>query len=206
MAKIDIVAEQTEFLLKKQSEVLNCFKDGFGSLKEFLKAEQEKAEKVNAGPELQSFQNVYALIEEEEKESVGQISEDVEFLKEQIAAIKEIQKMEDEEQANQITEMMLEGGHELMETEKFKKDVEAESNEAQESFKSMVEDVKAVFEEDGIKELEMLLQAHVEERRQDEKAMEKISREAEEDEEEGKCEASCSSCKGCDIFEGVREE
>jgi len=201
MSKMDILAEQTEFLLQKQKEVQECFESELKSLRDFIEVEQEKAEaktdvsEDKSEDEVKSFKNVSKMIEDYEKECIEVFDQDVEFLTEQMAAIEQISKMEDEKAAEELTGMLLEDGYEMEETGKFKEDVEEETEAAKEGFIGMVEDVKATLVEAGVKELEMLLQAHKADREED---------------PEG-CESSCgkeegsSCCPGCDIFDLDKE-
>ena len=106
--------------------------------------------------------------------------------------------------------MMLESDQELVDTKQFKVDVEQEAEEAQGSFSVMIEDIESVLFEDGIIELERLLEAHAEaEKKACEQACHEdcqgCSSELKEDCEK-ECRSSCASCPGCNIFEGLEEE
>jgi len=201
MSRIETLAEQTEFLLEKQKEVLAFFKSEFELLYEMLGTEQEKAEAVKAGAELASFQNVRSMLEVHEQQSIKDLEEDVAFLKEQFSAIKQVKEIPDEHQQDELIDMMLEKGQELAETNRFKADIEGEAEQAKSGFHSMIDDIKIVLCEDGIKELEMILEAHA--ASQDEKE------EVEDDECCGSEISDCSCCTGCvgkNIFEGFEVE
>lgn len=204
MAKIDILSEQTEFLLEKQKEVLEVFKSEFASLYELLEAEQAKAEQSKSGEELMSFQKVFTLLSNHEKESVTDLEEDVEFLKEQVAAINKIKQLEDEKQADELVGMMLEEGYELEESKSFKADVEQEAEEAKEGFRSMIKDIKATLVEEGVGDLEKLLEAHKAACEDAECKAQECADEECKDEE--CCGSSCHTCPGCNIFEGLESE
>jgi hypothetical protein len=198
MTKIDALAEQTSFLLKKQQEVQEFFKKEFKSLYDLLGAEQEKSEKANSGEELTSFQNVLTMLSTYEKDSIDTLDQDIEFLSEQLVAINQIAQVEDEEKSEELIKMLLDDGYELTDTNRFKADVEQEAEQAKSSFKAMVDDVKATLLEEGIGELELLLEAHKAE-------MERQENEKEENGENGveesACGSSCHSCSGCNLFE-----
>lgn len=226
MAKIDIIAEQTEFLLERQKEVQAFFKGEFQSLFSAVEAEQKKAEQVNAGPELNSFQNVLNMLHQQEEETIEMLGEDISFLEEQLGAIKKIQELPDEGHKDELTNMLLqpeneEDKTELVETNQFKADVEAECAEAKDGFGKMIAEIKDVLLEEGVKELEVLLEAHA--AAQAEEAEEGEEGEGlgccggttscggtcsddECDEEEGCDESACASCPGCNIFQGVEEK
>lgn len=212
MNKIDILAEQTKFLFEKQQEVLAYFKEQFGALKKEVEAEQAKAEQVRAAEKVSSFQNVVQLLDSQEGESIKELEEDVAFVGEQYKAIEQIKQMDDPAQVEELTSMMLEEGHELTQTEAFKSEVEQEANEAMTNYRMMMDDIKAVLLEEGVEELESLLEAHAEARTREQEA----AQEAHEDEgcQDESCKdesckdqscspSSCSTCPGCNIFEGL---
>ncbi|MCK4500724.1 hypothetical protein KAU11_09500 [Candidatus Babeliales bacterium] len=200
MAKIDVLAEQTAFLLEKQKELFSVFSRGFKELNDLLVVEKEKAEVAKIGPALESFQQVQTLLDEQEKEIIDQGEQDIEFLEEQIKAIEQVKNLSDEKQAEELTGMMLEADKELSETKQFKADVEEEGREAQDGFRSMIDDITSVLQEEGITELAALLEAHKLAAQQEQAC---------EDEEcdEKTCEpsASCSG-SGSDIFKGLEVE
>jgi hypothetical protein len=189
MEKIDILLEQTEFLLDRQRDVRNFFKENFNSLRELLAVEREKAERAKAVKELTAFQNVYSLIEQQEEEIVKYSDQDISFLEEQCEAIKQIQKTEDPEKRKELADMLLEKDHDLTETKKFKVEVEQESDEAKRNFNLMLDDVKASLLEDGILALEAALEEHMAAKNKND--------------QDDCCQSSCGSCDGCDIFEGL---
>lgn len=202
MTKIDALAEQTSFLLEKQQEVQEFFKHEFKSLYDLLGAEQEKSEKANAGEELTSFQNVASMLSAYEKDSIDTLDQDIEFLSEQLVAINQIAQVEDEEKSEELIKMLLDDGYELTDTNRFKADVEQEAEQAKSSFKAMIDDVKATLLEEGIGELELLLEAHKAEMEQQENEEEKDANGIEESD----CGSSCHSCSGCNIFEELEVE
>ena len=201
MEKIKIIAEQTEFLLEKQKEVLKSFQEQYNTLKALLEAEQEKAEQVKAGPELAAFQNVSALLDKQQDELVAQFEEDIAFLQEQYNAIKQVMEIEDEQKRVELTDVLIDKEHKIIETEQFKNDVGQESEESKKNFSMMIDDIKATLLEEGVLGLESLLEAHIEEQKKGGE---------EEGKEEGECGTkSCSSCNGCEgtnIFEGLEED
>lgn len=216
MNKIDILAEQTKFLCEKQQEVLLFFKEQFGLLKKEVETQNSRAELEKSGEKLASFQKVSALLESQEGESIKELEEDVEFINEQYKAIEQVQKMDDPKQVEELTSMMLEEGHELTDTKTFKTEVEEESAEVMTNYKMMIDDIKSVLVDEGVQELESLLEAHAESRAREEQVAQSLSEEDEscEDEpckdeprkDESCAPSSCASCSGCNIFEGLEVE
>lgn len=205
MAKADVLFEQTEFLLDKQKEVLALFKQEFADFRLFLEDEQKKAESVKAGEQLEAFQSVFSMLSEQEDDAITQLEEDITFLGEQLTAVREIQGLGDDERADELTGMLLEEDHELPETAQFKADIEQEAEEAKAAIKAVVHEMRSMFAEEGVLGLESLLQAYADARAQE--CADCCERAA----EEGLCDeelcredpASCSACKGCNIFEGL---
>jgi tRNA nucleotidyltransferase/poly(A) polymerase len=197
MSKIEVIAEQTAFLLEKQKALLDMFKKGFGSLYGELEIAQKKAEQVKAGSDLISFQNVFALLAEYEKELVDNLEEDMKFVEEQHTAVTKIAEIKDEKVAEELIELMLEDGYEVEDSNAFKIEIEEEVEGAKEEFAEMHADILEVLNSSGIKELEEMLRAYKESR--------KVEEECEDDEDEC-CGGSCHSCPGCNVFDGLEIE
>ena len=208
MDKINTIAEQTEYLIEKQKEVLHSFQENFKGLNALLKESQEKAEQAKSGPELESFQNVFSILSEQEEIFAAQFEEDITFLNEQLGAIKEIQNISDPERKKELTEELLEKDYEPVETARFKADVEQEAEEAKVGFEKMVADLKASYEEEGIAGLEAFLVAQAEACRAE------CEEDCEEDCKDSECcggtepdcKSQCSGCSGSNIFEGLEIE
>ena len=203
MAKIDILAEQTNFLFEKQKETLEFFKNEIESLEELVREEKEKIDTVSDECSLESFKHVEVLLGKEKAKTLNKIEKDVKFLEEQLEAIKEIQAMDDEKKADELCDMMLEDEKELPDTKKFKENVEEESEEAKQGFQNVSDDIKSILSESGIIELEAVLEARL--TGEDETEIKEVSNSLKNKDEKSKSEP-CSSCSECNIFEGLEEE
>jgi len=201
MAKIDILAEQTNFLFEKHKDTLEFFKNEIESLEELIQEEKSKVDPIGDEYTLDSFKHVESLLSKEKTRTLNQIEKDVKFLGEQLEAIKAIQAMDDEKKKDELCDMMLEDEKELPETKSFKEKVEHESEESQQSFKNMIEDIKEILTENGVTELEAVLEARL---TGDPSFAEASDGKLEEKNESENC-GSCSSCEGCDIFGGLEE-
>jgi len=196
MTKVDIITEQTQFLLEKQQEVFTYGTGEFKSVYDLLETEKKKAEQVNAGPELASFQNVISIVAEQEKELlIAPFEEEISFLKEQLSLLEQIKLIDDEQKREELIGMILEEDTELEETVQFKVDVEQEAEEIKNEFRMLLQEIKEALLEEGIKELETFLEAARAERDDEEP-----------DEETSECGPSCNSCQGCNIFKGLEIE
>lgn len=215
MNKVDILIEQTSYLLEKQKETLAFFKGVCASVNKTIQADQEKAERAHATAELESFSHVRELLDEQEEEATEQLENDINFLEEQLGALKQVQNEKNPESAEEIAGLMLDEKSELPDTKQFKADVAAEAEEVQQSFKEIMDDISGVLKEDGIKELELLLEAQATAQEEEEGEEEEdeegccgcCSDEEDEECDEEECGSSCGrSCGGCNIFKGLDVE
>ncbi len=209
---IDKLAEQTRFLLEKQEEILKTFENGFDLIEDVLEKENEKTANSSSDSDLISFENVFTMISKEREEAIEPLEEDIKFLKEQAGAIEEVQKTNDQKRADELAKLMIEDADALMDTEEFKKEVIKEYEAVRNNFNIMVEDIKGILQEEGIKSLEVALKAYTEEREKlsecDEECDEDCVEECEKEcgEENNECPSSCSSCSGCNIFAGINDD
>lgn len=208
MSKLQTIVEQTELLLQKQKEVMVFYKGEFLSLYNLLEEEKRKAEQAKAGAELTSFQNVYYMLSQYEKDAMEYIKEEIEFLEEQLALFDEVKKVPDKAKQEEIIATMIDESEDLSDTKAFTAEIEQEVAQVKAAYQARIDDIKQMLIEEGVKELEMMLEAYM--------AAQKANEQAEEDEEdeieeELSCEASeidCSSCPskcGTNIFEDLEE-
>ena len=198
MAKIDELVEQTSFLLDKQKETKEFFENSLALFLDLFGSEQDKAEGLKKVELLECFQRVRLLLEKLDGKALEQLEEDIVFLEEQLGAIKQIQNMPDEKKVAQLGSLLIEDDSKVTDTKVFKKTIEQEAEQAQQEFQVMIDDIKSVLLEDGVQELEILLEAHLstEENR------------SEEEEEEDLCSDCSSACSGggCNIFKDFEIE
>jgi hypothetical protein len=203
MSSINKISEQTELLLEKQRETLDYCENMFDGFFELINEKIEKAEQEHDAPLLERLNNINSMVEHREEELNNQITEDISFLEEQLDAIEQVKALGDEEKAEELTSLMLEGKEsEIPDTDKFKEDIEEEAIEVKSGFSAMIDDMKAALEEGSVEELEAFLQ-------EEEDRAEK--EDDDEDEDEESCGSSCSGCGekemcGKDLFKGLEEK
>jgi|SaaInlLV_10m_DNA_2_1039722.scaffolds.fasta_scaffold00006_96 hypothetical protein len=199
MSRIDQLCEQTEFLLQKQQEILNMYGYEFEKFSQLLDDEIAKAEQVNDGEKLEHLQNIYSKAEAREEDLKSEVAEDIVFLEEQLDALNQVKALEDEKKQEELVTLMLEEQEagELSDTQEFKAAVEEEAKEANQEFKSLIEDLNSALVEGRIDEIESFLEDQLED--------------SDENEDEESCGSSCSGCGekemcGREIFEGLEEK
>lgn len=212
MKKLETVVAQTELLLAKQKELMVFYKNEFRSLYNFLQKEEEKGDKGDSD----AFQNVYYMLGIYERDALGYIDEEVEFLEEQLKMFAAITGIEDKEQREMVAETVMQEFEDVQEMDKFTADVEAEITAMKSAYKDRVADLKEVFVEDGIKELEVLFDGYIVHRQKEQEAeeeeMERMMDEEDLDDElccggaELDCSGCSSKCDGVNIFQGLEDE
>ncbi len=190
MEDLNKLSEQTQFLLDKQHEVQGFCKSSFKKVYDVLTEKIEEAEKASNSEDLDSLKNIKEIVEDQEQEVVEQLNEDVEFLEEQLQAIKDVIETADEERAKELAKLILEDPKKVPDMKTFKDDVIEEAKEALESFKTLTDDLVHAIKEDDIQEVEKTLLAQIAEQEEDE--------DYEEDDEHAICESEdCPGGEDC---------
>lgn len=161
VSRLETLIEQTSFLLERQEEVkLEC-DDIF---RDFLNFLQQKINDFNEEEEQQSsLEKVHDMISGHAQKLTDEAQEDIEFLREQLRALQEVSKIADPTRAKEILAEMIDEDEEIPDTEEFKVSVQQESIEAKSNLLAMVDDVKEALRDGDVKEVELLLEAMVEE-------------------------------------------
>ena len=200
MARIDQLLEQTAFLLEEQKGMQSFYEKTFAMLYQLIDDSVAKSEAEHAGDSLDRLDNIRVMVKEQEEEILEQLADDVLFLEEQIAGLKQVCEMDDTTKVDEIASEMIGDQKELQSFDIFKGEIEEEIKAAQDSFGSVVDDMKAALEEGSLEELEAFLKEQ----------REAAQKEREEMEKEEECgDSDCSSCKtscGSNIFKGLDED
>ena len=199
--RVQKILEQTSFLVEKQNELFKFVSDTYTDILNNLdiKIKQESSESV-----ISDLNVIKEKISTHYKSLSEQITEDVDFLGEQLKAISQIKDMEDKDKAEELLNMLVEKEEELIDTEEFKKQVSEDLVLSTKELKMMHEDLLNSLKENNIQELKLMLEAVQEH--------DKDLDEAEGLEPEGCEPTDCSTCSGCsssndsDIFEFFKEE
>jgi hypothetical protein len=196
LKRLEALIEQTDFLLEKQNEALAESERIFGEMASDV--EEMLKNKSIQGQELTSLNNILTMIKDHLENVNEQMQEDIDFLTEQLAALKHITAIPDQAKAKELLNLMIDEDEEILETEEFKENVTQESATSKQNLISIIDDLKAALKENKFREIELFLEALSQE--EDE--------ETEETEEESDCEcceSKCNSkkkscCSGVDIF------
>ncbi|MFA6262839.1 MAG: hypothetical protein WCW33_04455 [Candidatus Babeliales bacterium] len=209
MVSLETLIEQTDFLLGKQKEAQKDCLEIFGGL---LEAVQKKLVKVKGQPEeVEALKKVHTLVSEQIERVQEDTQSDIEFLTEQLSALREIGNIKDKKKIQELVSQMVDDSADIKETAAFKKEVEDESKVSRQNLVTLVNDIREAVSEDSAKDVALYLESILGEE------------ETEEDEEDGECcggdchddeESSCKGCsrgccgsndEGADIFAALEE-
>ncbi|MFC1854862.1 hypothetical protein ACFLY6_03290 [Candidatus Dependentiae bacterium] len=198
MEKLNQLSEQVDFLIDMHEKSLEECNHGFEELIKFLESNSRKSEEAECG-----IDAVKEFLANKIDVMMEDFEQDIEGLKEHGEMIHKAISLPDGEQKDEIVKMLLEPLGELVETEKFKKQVLEDSEFSKKEFERMLSDIQSAVEEGGIEELEALFEAMDEERSEYEHGDE------EDEDEEGCCSGCCSSCSlddGCEEMADALKE
>ena len=157
---LDVLLEQTSFLLEKHKES----KEGYLKLfDDFLSVINREIEvKKNAGneDEAKKLDHVSKIVDGHLQQFKQAVDEDIQFLEEQHAGILEAKKQCDLGQEKQLFDLLMDG-KQLSDAEEFKRSVTQEATNSFESFSSIMADLNEVFKEGDIDELLLYLESMV---------------------------------------------
>jgi hypothetical protein len=208
VVSLETLIEQTDFLLGKQKEAQKDCLEIFGGL---LDAVQKKLVLVKGqAEEVAALKKVHKLVSEQIERVQEDTQSDIEFLTEQLSALREIGNIKDKKKIQELVSQMIDDSADIKETAAFKKEVEDESKVSRQNLVTLVNDIREAVSEDSAKDVALYLESILGEE------------ETEEDEEDGECcggdchdeEASCKGCsrgccgsndEGADIFAALKE-
>lgn len=213
--RLDQVDEQTAILLEQQLEARdycnNLFSEVLSLVDQKVQGTDEESENYK------NLQRIHVLISEQFSKFSDEVGSDIEFLEDQLKAIKQIRQIEDQQKAQEVLSSLLEEDEQLLETDEFKKNLEEDADLSKRNFIAIINDIKNFLEEGNLQDLELVLSAMAGE---GEEVSHQFSDEEEDFEEEfasqgpskSECASCCSECpeseKGCgvDIFSKIIEE
>ncbi len=221
MSRLQTIIEQTSFLLESQKEALaEC-----GSMfEDLLKAVNARiAEYPIGSADGAALERVAQLVEAQSARINEDANLDIEFLTEQLDALSKISTLDNPVQAQELLAMIIDENAEVVDTETFKQEVQAESETSKQSLILMISDIKDAVNEGSAEEvaeyLESILAIEEEDGMDNENCCddEECDDDAcgEDEDEEGcgsedgcGCEAldgeagSCGGCNGCGSGKG----
>lgn len=198
--RLETLIEQTDFLLEKQKEAQAEFEQIFAELANNVE-EQLKAKNLST-QDSKSLNNIQTIIQDHTGKVAEQMQEDIDFLTEQLTALKHVASIPDAAKAKELLNMMIDENEEILETEEFKENVNQESTLSRQNLASIISDLKDALKEGKTHDVELFLEALQSEEESDD--------EGECDESDCHCCASkCNSQKdssGVDIFKGICDD
>jgi hypothetical protein len=188
---LDPIIEQTNILMQIQSSAKEkCFKM-FSETLNTIEVQIKKNEGTDDG---KSLERIHDSLSGRAQSFSDQIQEDIDFLSEQLGSLQEIKKIKDIDKAKKILETIVEADEEVIATEEFKKNIEADSQELIKTVSMILEDINSAINEKNFDDVEALLES-IEDEDGDEEEI------GEEGEETEVCDKECSCCdESCNII------
>ena len=200
MSRLEMLLEQTEYLLNKQLLAKEHCSGAFADLLALM--EEKIAQGLKGGQKVESLERVHDMLSGQAQKLMDDTQEDVEFLQEQIKALRGIRKMENAAKAQEALNHLIDPSEEIIETEEFIAGIDEEMAMSQEGFGFVISDIKDALLEGDIATVEAMLTTMA---TNDDLSIDLGDEEDEDDEEEDGCCGSggcstggCGSCPtGC---------
>lgn len=155
MSKLDILIEQTEFLLGTHKEAKDGCTKIFSDLLAVVESRMGTIEQE--GDEHDALARVYDLLSAQAQNITGETEEEVDFLTAQLQAFKELKSSTDTVKRDEMVALLFEGVEELENTEEFKKGINEESALARQNLIAIAHDIKDALDEGSAGEVELYL-------------------------------------------------
>lgn len=186
--RLQALIEQTQFLLARQEEAKETCSTAFSGLLDRI----DKKLKASAADEAQRLQRVHEILSGQAQQLMQDTEGDIDFLRDQLKALTDITKIQDQARAKELLGMLIDPSEEIMPTADFKQSVMEELAASQEGFNAVIEDLSAALEEGDIKNIEVMLEQMAASAAEDAE-----DDEDEEEEEDGCCGSSSCAPGGC---------
>lgn len=176
MSQLDILIEQTEFLLEQHKIAKDDCTKIFSDLLAVVENRMERTSQQEAEHEV--LTRVHDLLSGQAQHATSDTQEEIEFLNAQLQAFKELKASDDSAMRDETVKTMLEGVDALEDTATFKKGIMEETVLARQNLLAIANDMKDALEEGSAEEVESYLKAILDG----------------EDDEDG----DCDDCQDCD--------
>jgi hypothetical protein len=157
VSRLQTIIEQTSFLLESQKEALAECGSMFEDLLKAVKA--RIAEYPMGSADGAALERVAQLIEAQSARLNEDATIDIEFLTEQVDALNKIALLNNPAQAQELLNMIVDENAEVVDTETFKQEVQAESETSKQSLMLMVSDIKDAVNEGSAEEVAEYLES-----------------------------------------------
>lgn len=160
MSKIDMLLEQTIFLVEKEQEAFAEISARMSQL--FLLLE----EKIGQFKDAESKETLIAIekhLEAHFGEMKESMQEDVAFLRQQVETMKQVSLIEDAARQEELVEIILTEAGELTSTDLFKKSITEQSQLSRNEFFVMIQEMEDAIQEGKEEELLLLMESADEE-------------------------------------------
>lgn len=204
MSRVENLIEQTAFLLEQQKEAKQDCNQIFTELLAFVeeKINESEAETEQAA----DLEKIHDMISGQAQKLADETDEDIQFLQEQLGALKDVARIQDPVKAHELLNLIIEEDEEILEFDEFKESVIQEATLSRQSLSDMVDDIKGALEEGGTHEVALLLESMSEQDGHDFDDEDLDGEEGEDmdyddaddhEESDGCCSSSSSKSTGC---------
>lgn len=206
MSKVDIIIEQTNFLLDSQKASLVECKSLFA---EFIQEIEKHLKNAKNKEDTEILERILNKVQEQAHNLVEDLNEDNNFIAEQLKMLQKIKSHQNQKEAEEMLHMMIDVDN-ILDIEDFKKSVKEETLVAHGNLRSMIDDLVGALEEGGAQEVLLLLEAlnDLGDTLEEDEFLDEDEWEMCDDEEcdDSSCSGCSSSCSDCgsskvDIFE-----
>ncbi len=202
MSRLNKLIEQTSYLLLKQGEAQKETASLFENVLSFIEKEAEKKPEAHKNRLI----DVCELLAGRAETLNNYAQEDIDFLQDQLKALKSIQGVKDPKAAAEMLEALVDSDEEVSETEDFKHALDEELSQSKEVLITVIDEIKEAVERNDIKETEILIEGMIEAEEMDDEDDDDYDDEDEDedDEEDDKDEkparkkkaSGCGDCSG----------
>ncbi|KKQ33467.1 MAG: hypothetical protein US49_C0001G0147 [candidate division TM6 bacterium GW2011_GWF2_37_49] len=197
--KVEMLIEQTVFLLDQQKDALRSTEEIFSK---FIKQVQTKSQQKGlSADDTTSLSNITKMLADKLSTITEEMLADVEFLEKQLEALNAIAATKDASKAQTMIDMIFDKDEELLTTAEFKETILEDAEIAKEDLVAVMGDLTEALNENNIRDVELLLETMGSEG----EIEIDFEDDGEDDEDEcGSCEDSCcqSSKKNENTFKG----
>ena len=192
MSKLDILIEQSSFLLDQQKESL---RECSAIFKDLLNTVETKLNGTTDEEEREALESAFDMLSGQAQKTANDAQEDVDFLIEQLGALNAIKAMPDQKKAKEMLDLLFDENEELEDTAVFKKNLIDEAKLSKQNLLIVMGDLKHTIIEGNAEEVSMFLKSLTEEGDEDQEENEDGC--CGDEEEDGCCDDDAEELRAC---------
>lgn len=167
--------------MEKQEEAKNQCSAIFNDVLSFV--EQKINNLPQESEEAEVLGKVYDVLSGQAQKLADETTDDIAFLAEQLKALQHVNDVKDPVKSQELLNMLIDEDEEISDTDAFKEGVTQEAHESKQSLQMMVQDVKDALEEGDFEDVQLLLEALLEDENEFDEEEDEDDEESEDEEE-----------------------